>query len=266
MKPSSIFSVRDRLRDGGPLFGAWAAMGSPFSAEIMSSARPDYICIDQQHGLADYGQFLHMLRAVEAFGVASVTRVLHNDPAIIGQVLDAGAQGVIVPMVNSAEEAARAAAGCRYPPRGIRSFGPTRAALTLGSTDVEALGQGALCLVMVETRQGLENIKEIVQTPGIDGVYIGPADLALGMGLTPNLELSDPEHEAAVELILKTCLDNGLLAGIQCSAGKAAYRMAQRGFRIVTFTKDSALIAMGVSQELAIAKGKQISPPEQRYT
>src|SRR5690606_27296531 len=144
-----------------------------------------------------------------------ITRVLHNDPALIGQALDAGAQGVIVPMVNSAEEAARAAAGCRYPPQGIRSFGPTRAALTLGSTDVETLGQGALCLVMVETRQGLKNIKEIVQTPGIDGVYIGPADLALGLGLTFNSEFTDPEHTAAIELILKTCLDNGLLAGIQ---------------------------------------------------
>jgi 4-hydroxy-2-oxoheptanedioate aldolase len=266
MNSSKLFSVRDKLNEGRPLFGAWAAMGSPFSAEIMCSEGPDYVCIDQQHGLADYGLLLHMLRAIEAFGVAPLTRVLSNDPALIGQALDAGAQGVIVPMVNNAEEAARAVSGCRYPPQGVRSFGPTRAALALGSTDVAALGQGALCLVMVETRQGLENIKEIVQTPGLDGVYIGPADLALGLGLTPNLETSNPEHEAAIELILKTCLENGVLAGIQCSAGKAAYRMAQRGFRIVTFAKDSALIATGIRQELEIANGKKISPSEQRYT
>ncbi|MFA5489518.1 MAG: aldolase/citrate lyase family protein, partial [Candidimonas sp.] len=231
--------------------------GSPFSAEIMCSARPDYVCIDQQHGLADYEQFLHMLRAIEAFGVAPLTRVLHNDRALIGKALDAGAQGVIVPMVNSAEEAALAASACRYPPRGVRSFGPTRAALTLGSADVEALGRNALCLVMIETRQGLENIEEIVRAPGIDGVYVGPADLALGLGLKPGLETSDPEHDEAIELILKTCLENGLIAGIQCGSGKAAYRMAQRGFRVVTFAKDSTLVATGISQELAMAKGKK---------
>lgn len=122
MTSSTLFSLRDGLREGRPLFGAWAAMGSPFSAEIMCSARPDYVCIDQQHGLADYEQFLHMLRAIEAFGVAPLTRVLHNDRALIGKALDAGAQGVIVPMVNSAEEADLAASACRYPPRGVRSF------------------------------------------------------------------------------------------------------------------------------------------------
>ncbi len=266
MTSPTFFSLRKALREGRPLFGAWAAMGSPFSAEIMCSAGPDYVCIDQQHGLADYEQFLHMLRAIEAFGVAPVTRVVHNDPAFIGKALDAGVQGVIVPMVNSAEEAARAASACRYPPRGIRSFGPTRAALSLGSADVEILGQQALCLVMVETRQGLENIEDIVRTPGIDGVYVGPADLALGLGLKPNLETSDPEHEAAIDRILRTCLDNGLLAGIQCGSGKVAHRMAQRGFRVVTFAKDVALVATGTNQELAIAKGQEVSPPDQAYT
>src|SRR5690606_1042151 len=130
------------------------------------------------------------------------------------KALDAGAQGVVVPLVNTRAQAAAAVAACRYPPKGVRSFGPTRAALISESRDAASLGDSVLCFVMVETREGLENIDEIASTPGLDGIYIGPADLALGLGLAPDLDKTDPEHVAAVDRILKACKKNGIVAGI----------------------------------------------------
>src|SRR5215207_10499160 len=160
-------------------------------AEILAGAGVDYVCVDQQHGVIDYDSMVPMFQAIRAEGAAPITRVLSNDPFLIMKALDAGSWGVIVPLVNSAEDAARAASACRYPPQGIRSFGPVRAAGVIGSRDPEKLGGEVLCLVMVETREALERVDEIAATPGVDGIYIGPADLALSLGLPPTLEIME---------------------------------------------------------------------------
>ncbi len=258
--------LADKLAAGGTGFGAWAALGSAFAAELMCAEGVDYVCIDQQHGLADYGVMLGMLRAIEARGASVLTRVPGNDAASIGKALDAGAHGVIVPMVSTPAQAAQAVAACRYPPQGLRSYGPVRAAMSLGTTDLAVLGDGVLCLVMVETREGLEQVEAIAATPGLDGIYVGPADLALGLGLSPDLDKREPEHVAAVERILQACNRHGLIAGIQCSHGRTAFAMAQRGFRLVTFTKDAALIPAGVKQELAAAQGRSGAHAAEVYT
>ena len=126
-----------------------------------------------------------MFGAIEARGAVPLARVLYNEPWMVNRVLDLGAAGVIVPLVGSAADAKRAVSGCRYPPRGVRSYGPLRAALTVGSADPERLAAGALCFVMVETREGLEHVEEIAATRGLDGIYIGPSDLSLGLGREP---------------------------------------------------------------------------------
>lgn len=243
--------LRRLWSQGGAALGSWCAMPGAFGAELMAAPGVDYICIDQQHGLIDYPEMVAMLRAVEGRGKVPFTRVPANEPWLIGKALDAGVQGVIVPMVNTGAEAARAVAACRY--AGLRSYGPLRASMTMDSRETAVLGGEPLCFVMVETREALENLDAIAATPGLDGIYIGPADLALGLGLPPDLDKSEPEHVAAVDRILAACQRHGIVPGIQCGSGQAARKQVQRGFRLVTFAKDSALLGAGLERELAAA-------------
>jgi hypothetical protein len=143
-----------------------------FSAELAAGADLDYVVVDQQHGIVGYDSMVPMLQAIEAAGATPITRVLSSDPFLIMKPLDAGAWGVIVPLVNDAEEVARAVAACRCPPHGMRSWGSTRASAALGSNDPKELAGEVLCLVMVETREGVENVEEIAATPGLDGIYV----------------------------------------------------------------------------------------------
>jgi len=232
-------ALRAAWADDRAVLGAWSAVPAAFSAELMCVPGVDYVCIDQQHGMIDYPQMVDMMRAVEVHGIVPITRVPANEAWMIGKALDAGIQGVIVPMVNTAVEAAKAVAACRYSAGGGRSYGPIRAAMAMDSRDVGVLGDEVLCFVMIETREAVENIDAIASTPGLDGIYIGPADLALGLGLPR---------------ILEACQRHGVVPGIQCGTGSAAAKQVERGFRLVTFTKDSALLAAGIERELAAAR------------
>lgn len=247
--------LRKKWAADAPVFGAFAALPCAFAAELMAVEGVDYIVIDQQHGLVDYESSLHMLRAIEGRGRVAMTRVPANQGWIIGKALDAGIQGVIVPMVSTAAEAAEAVAACRYQPRGTRSFGPVRASMVMETRDIAVVGDSVLCFVMVETRQGVENVDAIAATPGLDGIYVGPADLALGLGLPPNLDKEEPEHVAAVQKILDACKRHGIIGGIQCGNGKSARKFADMGFRFVTFTKDSSILPSSVEKEARAALG-----------
>ena len=164
---STAKSLRDKFARGETAFGVWAALPDAFAAELMCVGGVDYICVDQQHGLVDYPEMVEMLRAIEGRRTAvPLTRVTANQAWIIGKALDAGMQGVVVPMVSNRAEAAAAVAACRYSPRGNRSFGPVRASMVMNSRDVAVMGDGVLCFVMVETREGVEKIDEIAGTPG----------------------------------------------------------------------------------------------------
>jgi 4-hydroxy-2-oxoheptanedioate aldolase len=251
---STADGLRNKWARGEPVFGGWAALPCAFGAELMCVPGVDYVCIDQQHGLVDYADMVGMLRAIEGRGVVPLTRVPANVPWMIGKALDAGVQGVVVPMVNNAAEAGAAVAACRYAPKGVRSFGPVRASMVMDTRDIEVVGDGVLCFVMVETREAVERIDEIASTPGLDGIYVGPADLALGLGLTPNLDKEEPEHVAAVDRILKACQRHGVVPGIQCGSGRSAHKFAQRGFRLVTFAKDSSLIPSAMDREVAATR------------
>ncbi len=260
-------TLRKKWDAGGVALGGWATIPSGFAAELMCVDGIDYVCIDQQHGLVDYINMLDMLRAIEGRGVVPITRVPANEPWMIGKALDAGVQGVVVPMVSTREEAAKAVAGCRYFPKGVRSFGPARASMVMNSRDVKVVGDSVLCFVMVETRLGVENVEEIAATPGLDGIYIGPADLALGLGLPPELDKTEPEHVAAVDKILKACQKHNVIPGIQCGSGKAAAKAVEKGFRLVTFTKDSAVLPSVIDKELVAARGDAGAPVKERgYT
>src|SRR5215212_1470824 len=246
--------IREIWAGDRPAFGLWSVMPGTIGAEILAKAGADYVCVDQQHGVIDYGSMAPMFQVIRAGGAAPITRVLSNDPFLIMKALDAGAWGVIVPLVNSAEDAARAVSACRYPPQGIRSFGPVLAADVIGSRDPEALGGEVLCLVMVETREALERVGEIAATPGLDGVYIGPSDLALSLGLPPTLEIMEGEHAEAVERIREACHRNGIAAGIHSPSGEWARRHAQAGFDLITVASDAPLLRGAAGQEMATAR------------
>jgi len=246
--------IREIWAGDRPAFGLWSVMPGTTGAEILAKAGADYVCVDQQHGVIDYGSMAPMCQAIRAGGAAPITRVLSNDPFLIMKALDAGSWGVIVPLVNSAEDAARAVSACRYPPQGMRSFGPVLAADVIGSRDPEELGGKVVCLVMVETREALERVGEIAATPGLDGIYIGPSDLALSLGLTPTLEIMEGEHAEAVERIREACHRNGIAAGIHSPSGEWARRHAQAGFDLITVASDAPLLRGAAGQEMATAR------------
>jgi 4-hydroxy-2-oxoheptanedioate aldolase len=251
--------LREKWAADDVAFGVWAALACPFAVDLYASPDVDYVCVDQQHGIVDYQDMVGMMRAAEAGGSVPLTRVPGNQAWIIGKALDAGAQGVVVPLVSTPEEAAAAVAACRYPPDGVRSFGPVRASVTMRARDVGTLGGEVLCFVMIETRQGVENAERIAAVPGLDGIYIGPADLALGLGLAPDLDKADPEHVAAVRRILAACRGAGIVAGIQCGSGASARRHADMGFRLVTFAKDSSVLESAMRRELEAAAGETLA-------
>ncbi len=243
--------------EGRTAFGLWMTVPGSFGAELLAGTGVDYVCVDQQHGVIDYDSMVPMLQAIRAGGTAPVTRVLSNDPFLIMKALDAGAWGVIVPMIDSAEAAARAVAACRYPPQGMRSYGPVRAAGVIGSREPEELGGEVLCLVMIETHKGLENVEEISATPGLDGIYIGPSDLALSLGLSPTLDVTEDAHVEAVNRIREACHRNGIAAGIQSASGEAARKHAEAGFDMVTVATDAALLRGAALREVTVARGER---------
>lgn len=246
--------LREAWAAGRTTFGLWSVMPGTIGAEILAEAGADYVCVDQQHGVIDYGSMVPMFQAIRGGGAAPITRVLSNDPFLIMKSLDAGSWAVIVPLVNSAEDAARAVSACRYPPRGIRSYGPVLAAGVIGSRDPEDLGGEVLCFVMVETVEALERVDEIAATPGLDGIYIGPSDLALSLGLPPTLEIMEGEHVEAVRRIREACHEHGIAAGIHAPSGAWAKRHAEAGFDLVTVASDAPLLRGATSREMAAAR------------
>lgn len=213
----------------------------------MGSQGLDYVCVDLQHGLASIDRLVPMLQAIELGGSTPLVRVPSTDGTAIMSVLDRGAHGVIVPMVDDAQMAADAAAACKYPPAGIRSYGPTRSGLTRRSIAMERL-QDVACIVMVETAAGLDQAAAIAATPGVDAVYVGPADLALALGLAPGE--SDARFDAALEHVLETCHSAGKVAGIHCPDGTTAKRRLDQGFTMVTLVGDVLALRRGVEAEI----------------
>jgi 4-hydroxy-2-oxoheptanedioate aldolase len=171
-------------------------------------------------------------------------RVARNEPWVIGSALDLGAHGVIVPMVEDAEQATYAVAASRYAPDGIRSFGALRDP-----------GEAPVCLVMIETRTGLENVDEIVRVPGLDGIYVGPSDLALSLGLQPTLRLEHPPVLEAIERVRTACAAAGLLCGLHCLTADDAAAHRDEGFAMVTAGTDVMLLKAGLADTLATARG-----------
>jgi 4-hydroxy-2-oxoheptanedioate aldolase len=246
-------SLKARWKDGGAAHGAWLSIPSAISAEVVARAGFDYVCIDLQHGLAGYESAVAMLQAINLGASAPVVRVPWNEPGIIGRMLDAGAMSIIVPMVNTPAEARAAVAACRYAPAGARSFGPIRAFLQEGTRYYGAANAEVACIPMIETVQALENLDAILDVPGIDAVYVGPADLSITLGLPPGNNDDKPEFVAALEKIVAACRARGIVPGIHASAALAA-RRRELGFRMITVSADQLALGDGVRADLKLAR------------
>ena len=244
-------------RAGGQTIGGWLSLNNTHTAELMAHAGFDWLCVDLQHGLVDWGDLRSILPAISTTETTPIVRVSGNDPAEIMKVLDAGAMGVIVPLVNTRAEAEAAVAACRYPPEGGRSFGPLRAAVYGGAGYVQGANDEIACIVMIETRAGIENLEAIVTTPGLGGVYIGPADLAFALGLPPRGDTDDPLHMATVARILEVCQRHGVPAGIHTTGLDYTRRRLAAGFNFVTLGSDAGFMMQAASADLAAARGAQ---------
>jgi 4-hydroxy-2-oxoheptanedioate aldolase len=241
-------------RDGRTTLGAWLSLREPFLAEIAATSGYDYVCVDMQHGLSDIDRAIAMLQATARTPTVPIARVPWNEPGIIGRALDVGALGVIIPMVNSAEEARRAVAACRYAPDGARSFGPLVVGNRVGPGYYGAANATVACIPMIETRQAVEQIDEILSVPGIDAVYIGPADLSITYGLAPSTDHDDEAFVSALATVVAACQRHGVVPGIHASAALASARHAT-GFRMITVGFDAAPAMQALRADLKTAQG-----------
>ncbi len=251
---SNINRVKEIWSSGRAAFGMWCGVPGAFGIELLADADLDYVCVDTQHGLIGFDAMVEMIRAVESIGATPFVRVPQNEPWMIMHALDAGALGVIVPLVNDAADARRAASACRFPPDGTRSYGPIRAAKAVGSADPKTLGGEVLCVAQIETKEGLDNAEEVCAMPGLDGVYIGPADLAITMGIPPDEADGNPDHAEAVERIRRTCERNGIASGVHTTSGDAAQKRAERGFTMVNAGVDYVMLPEAARREMEKAR------------
>ncbi len=246
-------ALRALWAEGGAALGGWLTVPSSVSAEIMAHAGFDWVCIDMQHGLIDYAQMVHMLQGTSSAQAVPLVRVPWNEPGIIGKSLDAGAWGVIVPMVNSREDAEAAVAACRYAPLGNRSYGPLRANYSAGFDYFDRANLQVACIVMVETQVAMENLEDIVSVPGVDAVYVGPADLSVTLGLSPAPDHSEPSFTDALERVIDACRRHDVVPGIAGNPDTVVKRLEQ-GFRLVEVASDARLLGVGAGNALQRAR------------
>ena len=249
---------KNKLKDiwarGGAVINGWCAIPSSFSAEVMAHQGFDSITIDMQHGVVDYQVAVTMLQAISTTDVVPMTRVPWRDPGLIMKMLDAGSYGIICPMINTPEDAEELVRICKYPPRGIRSFGPIRAkyyggGATHGGGDYHHYAdEETLVIPQIETRQAIENLDEILQVPGISAIYVGPSDLAMALGSEPRKGQNDPEVVEAKERIIETCKRHGIPAGIHTNSRDVAVEMIKKGFQLTTLQSDDRFL-MGKARE-----------------
>jgi 4-hydroxy-2-oxoheptanedioate aldolase len=250
--------IKNKLKEiwaeGRPSINGWLSIGNAFTAEIMAAQGYDSVSIDIQHGALDYNSVLPMFQAMRASGVVPMARVPWLEPGIIMKVLDAGAYGVICPMVNTAAQAGEFVSYLRYPPHGQRSFGPTRVNFAAGPNYAGEANAEVLAFAMVETRQAMENLDAIAATPGLDGIYVGPADLTFSLTdgrLVPAFDREEPEMIKALQRIVAACKKNRIRAALHCGTPEYAARAIQWGFDMTTVSGDTRLLAAAAATSVA---------------
>lgn len=249
--------LRTIWKSGGAVVNGWLGIPNSFSAETMAHQGWDSLVIDLQHGVIDYSGMLPMLQAISTTNVVPIVRVPWLEPGILMKALDAGAYAVICPMVNSREDAEKLVAYTHYAPQGTRSFGPIRALLYGGADYPKHANETIVTFAMIETKKALDNLDDILSTPGLDAIYIGPSDLSLALGCAPVFDDVDPPVVEAIDHILARAKAHGVVAGIHNGTPEAALKRIAKGFQFVTIASDARLMAAGAQGVMAKMRAGQ---------
>lgn len=247
-----INRIKQLWDENKPVVNGWLSTADPFIAELMAAESYDSLTVDLQHGLGDYRTALASFQATAHSGMTMMARIPWCEGGTIMRLLDAGCQGLICPLVNNRSEAEAFVSYTRYPPAGCRSFGPTRAKL-FDPDHYPAADQAIVRLAMIETAEGMANLDEIVATPGLDGVYIGPADLTLGLTggrLQPDLDREEDEMIAAIKKIVAAAHKAGIKVGLHTGAPSYAARAIGWGMDMVTLSSDARTLMTGIRRDL----------------
>lgn len=257
MPPSSGNPLRAILDGGGIALGAWCTLPTSFTCELIGTTGVDYGVVDMQHGLAAYSDLVPMLQGLSLGGLTPIVRTPFADRGLAQRALDAGALGLIIPMVNDPETARDAVGMCRYPPLGERSFGPIRSRLHIG-VEPDVVNREVLCLVQIETQRAMANLDAILEVEGVDGVYVGPADLALSHGISPG------SHSDRVEdmlgAIAEACRRHGRIPGIHTTSGADCRSKIDHGYRLLSIGSDSVWLQAGYTAQVAAARAEESTP------
>jgi 4-hydroxy-2-oxoheptanedioate aldolase len=249
-------AVKEAWKAGKAVVNGWLAIPNAFSAEMYARCGWDSVTVDMQHGVQDYLSCVACFQGIQPSGAVPMVRVPWNEPGIIGKVLDAGAMGVICPMVNTEAEARALVQYCKYPPAGTRSNGPISAgAYGSSGTYQKTANDEILVIPMIETRTAIENIGKILDVPGIDGIYIGPSDLSFSLGKEPKLDVEDPEILAIYDMLLAETGKRGIAAGLHNGTPAYAKRMIEKGFKLVTIANEVGLMVQAATAAVKATRG-----------
>ncbi len=253
-----VNTAKQTMLEGKPAFGFSSALGSPLGLELLSNSGVDFILLDRQHGSWGDDSTILALAAMQAGSAIPMARVLRNEYSLIGRLLDEGMMGIVIPMVNTAEDARAAARACRFPPTGDRSWGWGRAR-AYGADYPEWIDEQIFVAVQIETKEAVENAEAILATEGVDGCWVGPSDLSLSMGFHPSEMDNREEHAAALQAVLKACENTGKIPGIAGRSVADGVKRAEMGFQFITAGNDAGFIVSGAAaalQELRAANFK----------
>ena len=252
--------VKTIWAEGGAVVNGWLSIADPLPAEFMAHQGWDSLTIDLQHGIVDYQAAVGLMQAISTTDVTPLVRVPWNDSGITMKLLDAGAYGVICPMINNRAQCEAFVANCRYPPLGHRSWGPLRAMVYAGDGYATEANDTILAIAMIETQEALDNIDEIMSVPDLDGVYVGPSDLAISFGIPPAPDPTEPMLLSAFETIAAAAKRHGISPGIHCGSAAHAIRMIEQGYQFVTILNELRLMAWAAKNTVAAVKSGKPDP------
>jgi 4-hydroxy-2-oxoheptanedioate aldolase len=253
-----VNTAKQTMLEGKPAFGYALGLTSPLSAEILSNCGIDFLLLDRQHGSWGDDSTLAALIAMSSGSAIPMARVLRNEFSLIGRLLDEGMMGIVVPLVNTADDAAAAARACRFPPTGERSWGWGRAR-AYGDDYADWIDDQLFLAVQIESAQAVANAEAILATPGVDGCWVGPSDLALSLGFHPREMDNRDEHARALEAVLQACRNTGTISGIAGRSLQDAVQRAGQGFQFITAGSDIGFVISGAANGLEILR--QVKAP-----
>lgn len=259
MSNHPLTTLAQRVRSGDPLFIGWCGSFDPFVPEAMLNGGFETVLLDMQHGTLDFAAVARGLAHMAARGRPTFVRIPVGEFATASKLLDAGAAAIVAPMINSVEDAKAFVSFCKFSPVGERSWGPSRALAWSGMEPpryFKAANDMHIALAMIETKRALAALDDILAVPGLDGVFIGPSDLSIGLTDGAVVDAGHESVDKALDKVIAACRKHGKIASLFCMGGQRAHEMAARGFHICSVATDGMMLATAARQELAIARGQ----------